>query len=65
METHRKFADQNGIGFPLISDDDKTIKKSYGWGRATYLIDKRGVIRYIQKGVPKNGDFLGELKKMP
>jgi peroxiredoxin Q/BCP len=35
METHSKFAAENGIGFPLISDEDKTIKKLYGRGRVT------------------------------
>ena len=65
MDTHRKFADENGIDFPLISDEDKTIKKRYGWGRITYLIDKSGVIRFLQKGVPKIQDFLNELKQLP
>lgn len=64
METHSKFAAENGIGFPLISDEDKTIKKLYGWGRVTYLIDKDGVIRFVQKGVPKNQDFLNKLKQI-
>ena len=64
METHREFTDQNGIGFPLVSDDDKTIKKLYGRGRITYLIDKSGVIRFVQKGVPKNEDFLNKLKQL-
>lgn len=65
METHRKFANENGIDFPLISDEEKTIKKLYGWGRVTYLIDKSGVVRFVQKGVPKNQDFLNELKQLP
>lgn len=64
METHSKFTAENGIGFPLISDEDKTIKKLYGWGRVTYLIDKDGVIRFVQKGVPKNQDFLNKLKQI-
>jgi peroxiredoxin Q/BCP len=64
METHSKFATENGIGFPLISDEDKTIKKLYGWGRVTYLIDKNGVIRFVQKGVPKNQDFINKLKQL-
>ena len=49
----------------MISYDDKTIKKRYGWGRVTYLIDKRGVIRFVQKGVPNNRDFLDRLKPLP
>jgi peroxiredoxin Q/BCP len=65
LETHRQFAGQNGIAFPLISDEDKTIKKMYGWGRVTYLIDKSGVVRFVQKGVPNNRDFLNRLKELP
>jgi peroxiredoxin len=38
METNSKFTAENGIGFPLISDEDKTIKKLYGWGRVTSSI---------------------------
>jgi peroxiredoxin len=64
METHRDFAAQNGIEFPLVSDLDKSIKKLYGRGRVTYLIDKGGVIRYVQKGVPDNKAFLNQLKKL-
>lgn len=56
--------DENGINFPLITDKDKTIKKLYGRGRITYLIDKNGVIRFVQKGVPKNRVFFEELKNI-
>ena len=64
METHRDFTTKNGIEFPLISDDDKTIKKLYGRGRITYLIDKSGIVRFVQKGVPNNRDFLAKLKEL-
>ena len=64
MDTNAKFAAENNIDFPLISDDDKTIKKQYGRGRVTYLIDKSGMIRYVQKGVPKNQDFLNKLEQL-
>ena len=64
METNQKFSEENGIAFPLISDKNKTIRKLYGRGRVTYLIDKSGVIRFVQKGVPKNQDFIEHLKKL-
>ena len=64
METNQKFSEENGIAFPLISDKNKTIRKLYGRGRVTYLIDKSGVIRFVQKGVPKNQDFIDHLKKL-
>jgi peroxiredoxin Q/BCP len=52
IETHKKFAAEYGITFPLISDENNAIRKLYASGRITYLIDKQGVIRYIQEGVP-------------
>lgn len=64
METLRKFVEEEGIRFPLVADTGKEIKKRYGGGRVTYLIDKRGKIRFIQKGVPNNADFIERLKTL-
>lgn len=64
METLEKFVREENIGFPLIADSEKDIRKKYGRGRITYLIDKQGVIRFIQKGVPENEDFLEQLGMM-
>jgi len=36
----------------------------YGKGRITFLIDKKGIIRYIQEGVPKNRKFIKQIKKL-
>ena len=59
-----KFAKENGITFALVSDKNKAIKEKYGRGRVTYLIDKHGVIRWIQKGVPDNQVFLAKLREL-
>lgn len=64
IETHKKFTEEYGITFPLISDEDKSVRKLYDKGRITYLIDKNGIIRYIQKGVPKNRKFLKKIKRL-
>jgi len=64
IETHKKFTEEYGITFPLISDADKSVRKLYGKGRITYLIDRKGVIQYIQEGVPKNRKFLKKIKKL-
>jgi peroxiredoxin Q/BCP len=64
IETHQKFVAEYGITFPLISDEDKSIRKLYSKGRITYLIDKNGTIRYIQEGVPKHRKFLKKIKKL-
>ncbi len=58
VDSHRKFCDKMGIKFPLLSDVDKEISKSFGvWGlkkfmgreymgvmRSTFLADEKGKI---------------------
>lgn len=54
-ESHRQFAAQHRLSFPLISDADGSLRKAFGVtktlgivpGRVTYVIDKAGVIRLI------------------
>jgi len=65
METNLKFRAENGIAFPLVSDTQSAIKKQYGRGRVTYLIDKQGIIQLVQKGVPDNQAFLEKLRELP
>jgi peroxiredoxin len=64
LEENARFAAEHGIDFALVSDTGKSIGKSCGWGRVTCLIDKKGVIRYVQKAFPKNIDFLDKLKTL-
>ena len=64
LETHQRFTDKYNITFPMISDEKKSIRNVYGFDRITYIIDKTGVIRFIQKGVPDNSELLRELKKV-
>ena len=55
---NRAFAQELGIGFPILSDQARTVSKQYGVlmplirlaKRTTFLIDEGGVIRAIQKG---------------
>jgi mycoredoxin-dependent peroxiredoxin len=55
--SNKVFAEQNGIKFPLLSDFQRTVSKDYGilnekYGfanRTTFVIDKDGVIRHIEK----------------
>jgi peroxiredoxin Q/BCP len=63
METHKKFSASLGLRFPLIVDQDKAIRKRYAPGRIAYLIDRDGIIRFIQEGMPVHEDFLRELEK--
>ena len=64
LETHNKFAEKYKIAFPLIYDENMTIKDKYGRNRVTYLIDKKGIIRFIQQGVPENKDFLEQIRNL-
>jgi peroxiredoxin Q/BCP len=55
---NRKFAQEIGATFPLLSDPEKTTAKAYGVlsfthlfaNRVTFVIDKEGIIRHIDKG---------------
>jgi len=55
VESHKKFAEKNSLNFPLISDHDKQISKTYGVlsedgsraERMTFIIDKEGKIAKI------------------
>ena len=62
MDTLKEFIQENGIEFPLVSDSEGFFRTAYGKGRLTYLIDKEGIVRFVQKGVPQNADFLMQLK---
>ena len=54
-ESHRSFATQHKLSFPLISDTDGSLRKTFGVprtmglfpGRVTYVIDKSGIVRKI------------------
>ena len=57
----KKFADANGLGFPLIADTDTSLLQALGcWGekvacgrrtigtlRTTYLVDEQGIIEKV------------------
>ena len=55
VDTHRKFAEDHNLSFPLLSDSNGRVRKAYGAsstlgflpGRVTYLIDEQGVVRFM------------------
>ena len=63
LETHRDFVESLGLKFALIADDG-TIRKLYGGGRITYLIDQDGIIRFIHKGMPNNDILIREITNL-
>ena len=60
LETHNDFVEKLGLNFSLLVDDG-SIRKIYGSGRLTYLIDQSGIIRYVHKGMPDNDRLLQEI----
>ena len=57
-ERNRKFAEELGITFPVLSDESKRVSGQYGVliplvrmaNRYTFVIDRKGVIQEITKG---------------
>ena len=55
---NRKFAQSLNLSYPLLSDVDLQVTEAYGvlnkqsqWAnRATFVVDKQGVIQYIEEG---------------
>jgi peroxiredoxin Q/BCP len=69
VESHKKFADKHGLQFPLLSDTEKKVIKSFGvwqkkslYGRSfmgivrtTFVIDAKGIIRAVFPKVKVDG----------
>lgn len=65
MDEHRRFAREHDIRFPLIPDEKGAIRKAgYGQGRVSFVIDTRGIIRHVEKGVPDNERLLEVLRSL-
>ena len=58
IPANQRFAQDIGVTFPLLSDWHRTVVKDYGLldeksgysARATFVIDKEGVIKHIEEG---------------
>ena len=76
VKSHESFASEHNLPFILLSDTKKKVRKLYGVpstfgiipGRVTYLIDKKGIVRYVfssqfqpKKHIPES---LSALKKL-
>jgi peroxiredoxin Q/BCP len=55
VNAHKKFAEDEQLPFPLLSDSEGSTRRDYGVkstlgvipGRTTFVIDKQGVIRHV------------------
>jgi peroxiredoxin Q/BCP len=68
-ESHQKFIKKFGLPFPLLSDEDAAVSKSYGvykeksmygkkyWGieRTTFIIDPNGTLKAVFRKVNVDG----------
>ena len=56
--SNKRFAQDLGLTFPVLSDWNRTVVKAYGLlnkktgysSRATFVIDRDGIIRHIDQG---------------
>ena len=70
MESHQKYSDKNGFGFPLLVDEGGKVTAQYGArktplggvARTVYIIDKQGMIRNAQRGMPPDAELLEVLR---
>lgn len=68
-ESHQKFIDKYQLNFTLLTDEDKSLcqkfdvlqekntygKKSIGVERTTFLVDRDGIIQWIERPVSVEG----------
>jgi len=81
VDRHQKFKQKYDLNFPLLADPDHAVAEKYGaWGektlygkksmgiiRATFLIDKEGVVRKVWPKVKVDGhdeQVLAALKEL-
>src|SRR5438034_7500940 len=67
-DDNKKFAEEIGVTFPLLSDTSRKVSKDYGvldehFGfakRVTFVVDKEGIIRNVDQGgaaIDPNGTY--------
>jgi peroxiredoxin Q/BCP len=72
-DSHERFAEKHGVTFPLVSDPNKALARTYGatstlrdllgaTKRITYVIDKRGVITAIFESQLRAGQHVDGVK---
>jgi peroxiredoxin Q/BCP len=71
VESHQSFATHYGLPFILLSDQNNKVRELYGVpstmgiipGRATYIIDKKGIVRHIFNSQTQAPRHVEEAKK--
>ena len=59
MESHDRFSERHGFGFPLLADESKATFKAYGClgplgfpRRSVFVVDRDGIVRYSHRAGP-------------
>jgi thioredoxin-dependent peroxiredoxin len=74
-ETNKKYAEELGVNYPILSDPDKKVARAYGVitgdrpyaSRWTFYIGRDGKILYIDKQInvaSSASDILARLKEL-
>jgi thioredoxin-dependent peroxiredoxin len=66
VQSHRKFIEKQHYQFPLLVDEGKAVAKLYGTSglfikRTVYVIDKKGIIIFAQRGMPSDSTILASI----
>lgn len=72
VESHKSFASHHGLPFLLLSDEGNKVRELYGVpstmgfipGRVTYIIDKKGVVRFIFNSQSQPEKHIAEAKRV-
>lgn len=64
LETHKRFAASLNLTFPLVVDPGGKLAAIYGKGRIAFLIDKQGIVRHVERGMPDNQRLLGKIEAL-
>lgn len=75
VESHRSFAEEHELPFPLLADVDQTILRAYGVparngfaSRVTFLVDRAGAIAHVFPGVDPGvhaGEVIAAIEALP
>ncbi len=73
LKSHEKFRARFGFPFPLLVDPGGAVACAYGAlcdsdnevTRTVYLVDKQGIIRFAQRGMPLDSEMLRVLESLP
>jgi len=62
---------KNGFNFPLLVDEGGEVTRTYGADkepkgvqRTVYIVDKEGVVRYAERGMPADEELLQVLRDL-